>query len=109
VLSNQVLRWLDIRFPEFNEVFKDWSCDAAWLTLRHHPTPEKVVAAGVSGLMDTWRKEMKKPSLKKAERLVKAVSESIERTADSEAALQNILTQYEMINQQKQDMEGRMQ
>ena len=73
ILSNQVLRWLDIRFPEFSGVFKDWSRDAAWLTLRHHSTPRNVVTAGVAGLMKTWRQEMKRPSLKKAERLVKAV------------------------------------
>jgi transposase len=51
ILSNQVLRWLDIRFPEFSEVFKDWNRDAAWLTLRHHSTPQKVVTAGVAGLI----------------------------------------------------------
>ncbi len=112
VLSNQVLRWLDIRFPEFSGVFKDWSRDAARLTLRHHPTPGKVVAAGVPGLMAAWRTEMRKPSRKKAERLVKAAAESIGRTAGSEAAeaaLQNMLTQYEMIERQKQDIEGLMQ
>ena len=53
-MDNQVLRWLDIRFPEFNEVFKDWSRDAAWLTLRHYPTPMKLMAAGVTGLINTW-------------------------------------------------------
>jgi transposase len=112
VLSNQVLRWLDIRFPEFSGVFKDWSRNADWLTLRHHSTPKKVVTAGVEGLMRTWRQEMKRPSLKKAERLVKAASESIGRTAGSEvaeAALQNILTQYELIDRQKQETEMLMQ
>lgn len=111
-LSNQVIRWLDIRFPEFNEVFKDWSGDAAWLTLRHYPTPAKVFAEGASGIVSTWRKGMKKPSLKKAERLVKLAQESIGRTAGSEAAeaaLQNLLTQYEMVMQQKQDIEKLMQ
>ena len=112
ILSNQVIRWLDIRFPEFSGVFKDWSRDAAWLTLRHHSTPRNVVAAGAECLMKTWRQEMKRPSLKKAERLVKAASESIGRTAGSEAAeaaLQNILTQYELINRQKQETEVLMQ
>jgi transposase len=112
MLSNQVLRWLDIRFPEFNEVFKDWRRDAAWLTLRDYSTPGKVAAAGVAGLIATWRKEMKRPSLKKAERLAKAATESIGRTAGSEAAeaaLQNLLMQYEMINSQKQEIERLMQ
>ncbi|ATW26723.1 IS110 family transposase [Candidatus Formimonas warabiya] len=111
-ISNQVIRWLDIRFPEFNEVFKDWSRNGAWLALKHYPTPAKVVTAGATGLMNTWRQEMKKPSIKKAERLVQAAAESIGRTSGSkaaEAALQNLLTQYEMINQQKQNIERLMQ
>lgn len=111
-ISNQVIRWLDIRFPEFNEVFKDWTGEAAWLTLKYYPTPAKVVAAGASGIVSTWRKEMKKPSLKKAEKLVKLALESIGRTAGSEAAeaaLQNLLTQYEIVLKQKQDIERLMQ
>jgi len=111
-LSNQVIRWLDIRFPEFNEVFKDWSGTAAWLTLKSYPTPAKVMAAGVKGIVDTWRKGMKKPSHKKAERLIKAASESIGRMAGSEAAeasLQNLMTQYELIKQQKREIESLMQ
>lgn len=111
-LSNQVIRWVDIRFPEFNEVFKDWSGEAAWLTLRHYPTPAKIVAAGASVIVSTWRKEMKKPSLKKAEKLVKLAFKSIGRTGGSEAAeaaLQNLLTQYEMVLKQKQDIEKLMQ
>jgi len=111
-LSNQVIRWLDIRFPEFNQVFKNWRGEAAWLTLRYFPTPAKVAAAGALSIVSTWRKKMKKPSLKKAEKLVNLAISSIGRTAGneaSEAALQNLLTQYEMVMQQKQDIEQLMQ
>jgi transposase len=76
-LSNQVIRWLDIRFPEFNQVFKNWRGEAAWLTLRHFPTPAKVAATGASSIVSTWRKKMKKPSLKKAEKLVNLAIRSI--------------------------------
>lgn len=69
-LSNQVIRWLDIRFPEFSEVFKKWSGIAALLTLKNFPTPAKVVEKGVSGIVSAWGKEMKKPSQKKAEKLM---------------------------------------
>jgi transposase len=110
-LSNQVIRWLDIRFPEFNQVFKNWRGEAAWLTLRHFPTPAKVAATGASSIVSTWRKKMKKPSLKKAEKLVN-LAKIIGRTAGNEAAeaaLQNLLTQYEMMMRQKQDIEQLMQ
>lgn len=111
-LSNQVIRWLDIRFPEFNNVFKDWSARTALATLRGFPTPTRVIAAGAEKIVEIWRQELKKPSLKKAERLIKTAEESIGRTAGSEAAevaLQNMLTQYEVITLQRQDVEGLMQ
>ena len=111
-LSNQVIRWLDIRFPEFNQVFKNWRGESAWLTLRYFPTPAKVAAAGALSIVSTWRKKMKKPSLKKAEKLVNLAIRSIGRTAGNEAAeaaLQNLLTQYEMVMRQKQDIEQLMQ
>lgn len=111
-LSNQVVRWLDIRFPEFNNIFKDWSGKAAWTTLRTFPTPARVIATGAPGIMTTWQKHLKKASLKKAERLVSAAKESIGRTAGTEAAevaLQNLLTQYEMISRQQQEVERLMQ
>lgn len=111
-LSNQIIRWLDIRFPEFNEVFKDWTGDAAWLTLKHYPTPSKIMSVGASAIVGAWSKEMKKPSLKRAEKLVRLANVSVGRTAGSEAAeaaLQNLLSQYEMILKQKQDTEGLMQ
>ena len=111
-LSNQVIRWLDIRFPEFNEVFKKWSGLAALLTLKHFPTPAKVVETGISGIVSVWGKEMKKPSRKKAEKLFKLATQSIGRTAGSEAAeaaLQNLLQQYEMIMHQIQEIEKLMQ
>jgi len=111
-LSNQIIRWLDIRFPEFNEVFKDWRGLAAWLILKQYSTPANVVEAGTSEIVNTWKKGMKKPSIKKAEKLVRIASESIGRTAGSEAAeasLQNLLTQYEMILKQKQDIEKLLQ
>ena len=111
-LSNQVVRWLDIRFPEFNNIFKDWSGKAAWTTLRTFPTPARVIATGAPGILTTWQKHLKKASLKKAERLVSAAKESIGRTAGTEAAevaLQNLLTQYEMISRQQQEVERLMQ
>lgn len=111
-LSNQIIRWLDIRFPEFNNIFKDWGGKTAWTALRSFPTPAGVISAGTEGIMEIWRKHLKKPSLKKAERLVKAAKESIGRTAGSEAAeaaLQNMLTQYEIITLQRQEVERLMQ
>ena len=110
-ISNQVIRWLDIRFPEFGSVFKDWSAKTALVTLSNLPTPAKVVSAGAGGVLKLWQEHLKRSSLKKAERLVKAASESIGRVAGreaAEAALLNLLVQYELIAAQKDNIEGLM-
>lgn len=111
-LSNQINRWLDIRFPEFTTVFKEWNGKAAKATLKNFPTPRKVVAAGAECVVGVWRKYLKRSSLKKAEQLAQAAEKSVGRTAGSEAAeaaLANLLTQYELITGQKQVIEQLMQ
>ena len=110
-INNQVIRWLDIRFPEFSNVFKDWTCKTALATLKSMPIPAKVVAAGAEGVLKVWQEHLKRSSLKKAERLVRAAMESIGRIAGSEAAeaaLMNLLMQYELIAAQKEKIEGFM-
>lgn len=107
-ISNQVIRWLDIRFPEFTGVFKDWSAKTAMATLKHLPTPAKIAAVGVEGVLTIWQEHLKRSSAKKAERLVQVAVESIGRTAGSEAAeaaLMNLLWQHEIITKQRQHIE----
>ena len=111
-IYNRVVRWLDIRFPEFTTVFKDWRRNAALITLRSFPTPEKVMEMGVDKIVETWRKQMKRASLKRAERLVKAASRSVGRTSGkvaSEASLQNLLAEYDLYCQQYDKLEQLMQ
>ncbi len=111
-IYNRVVRWLDIRFPEFTTVFKDWRRTAALITLRSFPTPEKVMETGVDKIVETWRKQMKRASLKRAEALVKAASRSVGRTTGkvaSEASLQNLLAEYDLYRQQYEKLEQLMQ
>jgi transposase len=110
-ISNQVTRWLDIRFPELPSVFKDWSGKTALLTLKYFSTPAKVVAATAQGVHKLWKEHLKRSSMKKAEQLVRVANESIGRTAGSEAAvaaLINLLTQYELITKQLEQIETLM-
>lgn len=111
-LSNQVIRWLDIRFPEFSNVFRAWTGKTAQATLRAFPTPAGIVAAGADGILKAWKIDIQRASLKKAEKLVRAAATSIGRTAGSEAAevaLQNLLVQYAVIMEQRQQVERLMQ
>ena len=110
-INNQVIRWLDIRFPEFSNVFKDWTCKTALTTLKTLPTPAKLIVAGAEGVLKVWQEHLKRSSLKKAEWLVRTAEESVGRTAGSEAAeavLMNLLLQYELITVQKEQIEGLM-
>lgn len=94
-IHNRVVRWLDIRFPEFARVFKKWTGKTALLTLRMFPTPAKVLEAGAEKILAAWRTVVKRSiGIKRAQALVKAATNSIGRTnghVASEAGLQNLL------------------
>lgn len=110
-IYNRVVRWLDIRFPEFETVFKDWRRNAALITLRNFPTPEKIVEMGAGKIVETWRKQMKRTGPKRAEALVKAASKSVGRTSGkvaSEGSLQNLLAEYDLYRQQYEEQEKLM-
>jgi len=111
-ISNQVTRWLDIHFPEFNTIFKDWRRKAALQILRDFPTPEKIVAAGAERIEEAWKSAMKRTAgLKRAQELVKVAEKSIGRKTGlvaAEASLQNLLKEYDLYSQQYQQLEQLM-
>jgi transposase len=111
-LKNQIVRWLDIYFPEFTTVFKDWSKKAAWLALRHFSTPQRVVDAGALEILRTWREEMKRPSLKKAEQLCLVARQSVGRTEGTRASISNLqflMTEYELIAMRLESLKEQME
>lgn len=103
-ISNRIQRWLNIYFPEFTKVFKDWTGKAAILTLKSFPTPQKVLEAGVEGIVFCWRREIKRAvGSKHAVKLVEAAKQSIGVTEGVRAAvseLKNLLEEYELLNRQ---------
>jgi transposase len=111
-INNQVDRWLDIHFPEFEQVFKDWRRQAAFLTLRHFSTPEKITAAGAMKIVAIWKQHMKRTAgVKRAQELVKVASVSIGRKIGlvaAEASLQNLLDEYELYVKHYEELEQLM-
>jgi hypothetical protein len=59
-IKKQVIRWLDIRFLKFNDVFKNWTGKSAMMILKSFPTPAMVVSAGVDEILSTWRRHHRK-------------------------------------------------
>lgn len=111
-IKNQVTRWLDIRFPEFEKVFSAWDGKAARIILKKCPTPARVVEAGTEGIMNIWLEQgVKGASRKKANGIVEAAQKSIGRTIGlvaAEKSLRNMLTEYEMIEKQLEEQEKQM-
>lgn len=111
-VKNRVIRWIDIHFPEFITIFKDWRGQAAFLVLRHFPTPEKIVSAGIEKIEEIWKSSMKRSAgRKRAQQLLKAAGESIGRKiglAVAETSLQNLLTEYELYVEQLGQLEQLM-
>lgn len=112
-INNRVIRWLDIRFPEFTNVFKKWTGKTALLTLQTFPTPAKILQIGEDKILATWRTKVKRSvGKKRAQALVKAASKSIGRTTGrvaSEASLQNLLAEHELYHAQHERLEQLMQ
>lgn len=111
-VHNRVIRWLDIRFPEFQQVFKKWTGKTALLTLKTFPTPAMVIEAGEDKIPATWRTSVKRSvGKKRAQALVKAAESSIGRTNGniaSQAGLQNLLAEYELYQMQYEQLEQLM-
>ncbi|WP_369405541.1 IS110 family transposase [Aneurinibacillus tyrosinisolvens] len=54
-LQNRLIRWLDIRFPEYTSVFKDWTCPRSMATLKEFPTPLDLRSLTVEEVLQRWK------------------------------------------------------
>lgn len=103
-IRNRVKRWLSIYFPEFGQVFGDWEGKAALIVLRDFPTPAKIAAKGIDGIIGRWKQDkIRAVGRKRAIRLLEAARTSV-GVRDGVRAAENDLTflleNYEMYMQQ---------
>jgi transposase len=100
----RVHNWCDRFFPEYPQVFKDWTGKASLMTLRQFPTPQEIASIGVRGVLDHWKMEIKQGAgIKRAEKLYKAATSSIGLTEGTVAArieLSTLLVQFELYTKQ---------
>jgi transposase len=112
-IKNRVIRWLDMYFPEFFDVFGDWEGKAALITLREFPTPEKIIATGIEKIVATWRKGVERAvGVKRATRLMEAAKGSIgikEGLRMAQKELRIIIQQYDMYMEQLSEIEAEME
>ena len=113
-IKNRIIRWLDIYFPEFNNVFKNWERKAAISTLKNLPLPEKIIPKEVKEIVNIWREDGIKRGVgkKRAKKLKKYAQSSIGLQTGKKMAeleLKNLLKQYEQLNKQLENLEEKIE
>lgn len=74
----RIARWLDIYFPEFQNVFSLWEGKTALLTLKHLSTPSKIADTDVDDILKLWKTEVKRGvGIKRARLLVEKAKISV--------------------------------
>ncbi|RCW38793.1 transposase, partial [Paenibacillus prosopidis] len=93
-LQNRIIRWLDIRFPEYFSVFKDWTCKRSLATLKEFPSPQDLASLSVSEVITGWREHMKRAGgstgIQKAAQLIAHAKSSIGETSALDEAKQDL-------------------
>jgi transposase len=59
-VQNQIHRWLDIWFPEYHQVFKDWTCKSSLATLQLFPLPADLKSLSAKEIYEAWQPLMKR-------------------------------------------------
>lgn len=59
-VQNQIHRWLDIWFPEYHHVFKDWTCKSSLVTLQLFPLPADLRHMSSEEIYAAWKPLMKR-------------------------------------------------
>lgn len=107
-IKNRVSRWLAIYFPEYKEVFGDWSKKGSLMILKSIPLPEDVIAKGKEGINQIWREEkLRAVGQKRANSLYEAALKSIgikEGLQSARKELKILLEEYEMKEKQYEEV-----
>jgi transposase len=113
-VCNRIVRWIDLYFPEFRRVFKDWTVPRSIASLRAFALPDDLKGRTIEQLLTGWQKQgMKRPGgnrgIAKAEELLAAAARSIgDRSAVEQAGrdLKRLLDAYAHFQQVLQDIEA---
>jgi transposase len=108
-IQNQIHRWLDIWFPEYHLVFKDWSCKTSMVTLRLFPLPSELRILSPKEIYARWKPHMKRRgSISFAVALVEQAQQSVAQTVAPEQVRRSLLfllDQYDALSSQLSQLE----
>lgn len=94
-LANRIVRWIDLYFPEFRQVFPDWTTLRSLSSLRAFPLPSDLQGLSADEVIQSWRDNgMKRAGgtsgRTKAVQLLLAAKRSIGDTKAKEEARQDL-------------------
>ncbi|MBP1971825.1 transposase [Cohnella thailandensis] len=111
-VSNRLVRWIDIYFPEFRSVFKYWDQPRSLATLKSFALPADVKQYSAAEMVELWKVNMRnaggRTGLGKAAALLAAAKRSIGDTqADAEAKLEikHLVADYEQLTARLEELE----
>ena len=105
-LKNQIIRWLDIHFPEYTVVFNTKKVFSArsLATLRTYPSPRDLQDLKPEQLIEVWQDHMSRPGgirgMRKSTQLIELAKSSIGNTTgldEDKRQLQYLLDAYEWV------------
>lgn len=77
-ITNRIKRWLKIYFPEYLEVYRNFSAESGLTVLETAPLPRDIMQIGPEGVNKLWReKKLRAVGMKRAQTLVEAAHNSI--------------------------------
>jgi transposase len=111
-IKNRMYRWIDINFPEYGKIFKDWTIPRSIATLKSFPLPIDLKALSAEEIITGWRMHMKRAGgssgLQKAALLLAESRRSIGRTTCEQEERQNLkylLEDYEKLAARLKEIE----
>lgn len=111
-IKNRVIRWLDIHFPEFLDVFSSWEGKASIITLENMGLPSDITSKTADEIVTVWREEVKKAvGIKRAHKLIDVARNSVGVTEDSDMAryeIKLLLKEYREVRGVMDELEEKL-
>ena len=116
-LGNRIIRWIDLYFPEFRQVFPDWTVLRSLASLHACPLPCDLKKLSIDEVIALWQKQgMKRASgvsgKAKAAALLAAATRSIgdtRATAEARQDIHRLLQTYEHVVAMLSEMDEAIQ
>lgn len=111
--ENQIQRWIRIYFPEYREIFGNFTGAGSMALLHQAPLPSDLLALGADGINQIWRKmKLRAVGKKRSQRALEVAKSSIGYKEGTEAArmeLKLLLEDYDAKRRQYDEIMARVE